>query len=72
VRGIENRLHWVQDVHFGQDDNGVTNDNAAVNMAFFNTLSLRKFRDNVLKKAIKYSQILFGRNVKEQYQKLKT
>ena len=67
--GIENKLHWVRDVNFKQDKNKIINDNAAVNMAFFNTIAINYLRENI-EDSIKYSQILFGQNIKEQYRKL--
>lgn len=69
--GIENRLHWVRDVILKQDSNRIKNDNAAVNMAFFNTLAINYLREN-LEDSILYSQILFGQSVKEQYRKMRT
>jgi len=62
--GIENRTHWVKDVNFKEDNNGIKNDNGAVNMALFNTISLNYLRQNI-DDSIKNAQIIFGQNVKE-------
>lgn len=69
--GIENRTHWVRDVGFNEDKNKIINDNAAVNMAFFNTLAINYLREN-FEDSIKYSQISFGQNMKESYRKART
>lgn len=74
IRGhwlIENQLHWVRDVNFGEDKNRIRHDNTAVNIAIFNTMAINYLRTN-FEKSVKYSQILFGQNVKEQYDKLRT
>lgn len=68
--GIENRIHWVRDVIFGQDGNELLNDNAATNMAFFNTIALNFLRKNY-NDSIKYAQILFGQNVKELFKQFR-
>lgn len=62
--GIENRLHWVKDVNYREDDNRIKHQNIAVNMAIFNAVSLNYLRQNV-NDSIKYAQIIFGQNFKE-------
>lgn len=62
--GIENRTHWVKDVNFKEDKNRIKNDNAAVNMATFNTISLNYLRENI-DDSIKNAQIIFCQNLKE-------
>jgi predicted transposase YbfD/YdcC len=42
--GIENQLHWVLDVHFGEDGNRARKDNAPENLA-----SLRRLALNILR-----------------------
>lgn len=69
--GIENRIHWVKDVNFNEDDNKIKNDNGAVNMAVFTTISLNYLRQNI-SDSIKEAQILFGQNVKELFFKIRT
>lgn len=69
--GIENKLHWVRDVNFKQDKNNIVNENAAVNMAIFNTMAINYLRENI-EDSIKYSQIIFGQNVKEKYNQIRT
>lgn len=69
--GIENRIHWVKDVHFKEDRNHIRNDNGAVNMAVFNTLSLNYLRQNI-DDSIKNAQIIFGQNVKELFLTIRT
>ena len=52
--GIENRLHWVLDVQFGEDDSRIRKDNAAENMAMVRHLSLNLLRqDTSAKEGIK-------------------
>lgn len=69
--GIENRIHWVKDVDFKEDGNQIKDDNGAVNMAIFTTISLNYLRQNI-NDSIKQSQILFGQNVKELFFKIRT
>jgi predicted transposase YbfD/YdcC len=69
--GIENRTHWVKDVNFKEDNNGIKNDNGAVNMAIFNTISLNYLRQNI-DDSIKNAQIIFGQNVKELFLIIRT
>ena len=69
--GIENRTHWVKDVNFKEDNNGIKNDNGAVNMAIFNTISLNYLRQNI-DDSIKNAQIIFGQNVKELFLTIRT
>ena len=69
--GIENRIHWVKDVNFKEDNNEIKDDNGAVNMAVFNTISLNYLRQNI-NDSIKKAQILFGQNVKELIFKIRT
>jgi hypothetical protein len=69
--GIENRTHWVKDVNFKEDNNGIKNDNAAVNMALFNAISLNYLRQNI-DDSIKTAQILFGQNVKKLFLTIRT
>ena len=69
--GIENRIHWVKDVNFKEDGNKIKDDNGAVNMAIFNTISLNYLRQNI-NDSIKKAQILFGQNVKELIFKIRT
>jgi predicted transposase YbfD/YdcC len=69
--GIENRTHWVKDVNFKEDNNGIKNDNGAVNMAFLNAISLNYLRQNI-DDSIKTAQILFGQNVKELFLTIRT
>lgn len=69
--GIENRTHWVKDVNFKEDNNSIKNDNGAVNMAIFNTISLNYLRQNI-DDSIKTAQILFGQNVKELFLTIRT
>lgn len=42
--GIENRLHWVLDVHFAEDRNRARKDNAPENLAILRRLSLNILR----------------------------
>lgn len=69
--GIENRTHWVKDVNFKEDNNRIKNDNGAVNMAIFNTISLNYLRQNI-DDSIKNAQIIFGQNVKELFLIIRT
>ena len=69
--GIENRIHWVKDVNFKEDGNKIRDDNGAVNMAIFITISLNYLRQNI-DDSIKKAQILFGQNVKELIFKIRT
>jgi predicted transposase YbfD/YdcC len=69
--GIENRTHWVKDVNFKEDNNKIKNDNGAVNMAIFNTISLNYLRQNI-DDSIKNAQIIFGQNVKELFLTIRT
>jgi len=69
--GIENRTHWVRDVSFKEDNNKIKNDNGAVNMALFNTISLNYLRQNI-DDSIKNAQIIFGQNVKELFLTIRT
>lgn len=62
--GIENRIHWVKDVNYQEDNNRIKHQNIAVNMAIFNAISLNYLRQNV-NDSIKYAQIIFGQNFKE-------
>jgi hypothetical protein len=58
-------------VNFKQDKNNIVNENAAVNMAIFNTMAINYLRENI-EDSIKYSQIIFGQNVKEKYNQIRT
>jgi predicted transposase YbfD/YdcC len=69
--GIENRTHWVKDVNFKEDNNGIKIDNGAVNMALFNAISLNYLRQNI-DDSIKNAQIIFGQNVKELFLTIRT
>jgi predicted transposase YbfD/YdcC len=69
--GIENRTHWVKDVNFKEDNNRIKNDNGAVNMALFTTISLNYLRQNI-DDSIKTAQIIFGQNVKELFLTIRT
>ncbi|MBV9245559.1 MAG: ISAs1 family transposase [Methylobacteriaceae bacterium] len=42
--GIENRLHWVLDVHFAEDSNRARKDNAPENLAILRRLALNILR----------------------------
>jgi predicted transposase YbfD/YdcC len=44
--GIENRLHWVLDVHFAEDGNRARKDNAPENLAILRRLALNILRAN--------------------------
>lgn len=69
--GIENRLHWVKDVILKEDNNRIIHQNGAVNMAIFNNIAINFLRQN-FDDSVKYSQILFGQNVKELFPKIRT
>lgn len=69
--GIENRTHWVKDVNFKEDNNGIKNDNGAVNMALLNAISLNYLRQNI-DDSIKTAQIKFGQNVKKLFLTIRT
>ncbi|MEA5261070.1 ISAs1 family transposase [Arcicella aquatica] len=69
--GIENRLHWVKDVNYQEDNNRIKHQNIAVNMAIFNAISLNYLRQNV-NDSIKYAQIIFGQNFKELCSNIRT
>jgi predicted transposase YbfD/YdcC len=69
--GIENRTHWVKDVNFKEDSNRIKDDNGAVNMALFTTISLNYLRQNI-DDSIKTAQIIFGQNVKELFLTIRT
>lgn len=69
--GIENRIHWVKDVIFKEDNNRIKHHQAAVNMAIFNHLAINFLRQH-FDDSIKYAQILFGQNVKELFNKFRT
>lgn len=68
--GIENRLHRVRDVDFVQDHNQISNQNAAVNIATFNTIAINFLRENIHPN-ISYAQILFGQNFKTNIDKFR-
>src|SRR6201996_9624375 len=44
--GIENRLHWVLDVHFAEDSNRARKDNAPENLAILRRLALNILRSH--------------------------
>jgi predicted transposase YbfD/YdcC len=69
--GIENRIHWVKDVNFKEDNNKIKDDNGAINMAVFTTISLNYLRQNI-SDSINEAQILFGQNVKELFFTIRT
>lgn len=69
--GIENRIHWVKDVNFKEDNNSIKKDNGAVNMSIFSTISLNYLRQNI-DDSIKNAQILFCQNVKELFKTIRT
>jgi predicted transposase YbfD/YdcC len=60
---IENRLHWVKDVIFEEDNNGIKQKNRAITIAIFNNIAI-----NILRKlefdSISYGSILFACNLK--------
>ena len=69
--GIENRTHWVKDVVLNEDKNGIRNANGAVNMATFNTLVINFLRQHV-HDSISTAQIIFGQNLKDQCQAIRS
>jgi len=44
--GIENRLHYVKDVVFREDDSPITNINAATNLSIITTIAINLLRNN--------------------------
>lgn len=69
--GIENRIHWVKDVNFKEDNNGIKDETSAVIMALFNTIALNFLRQNI-DDSIKNAQIKFGQNLKELFNSIRT
>jgi len=64
IRGhwaIENRLHWVKDVRHGEDSNGISEENAAMNMSTLGSIALNLHRINNRDK-IKKAQIFAAAN----------
>lgn len=51
--GIENRLHWVLDVHFGEDASRTRKDNAPENLAILRRLALNILRTHPDKASIR-------------------
>ncbi|SDK05519.1 hypothetical protein SAMN05216338_108311 [Bradyrhizobium sp. Rc2d] len=49
---IENRLHWVLDVHFAEDGNRACKDNAPDNLAILRRLALNVLRAHPDRKSI--------------------
>lgn len=74
IRGhwdIENKLHYEKDVVMLEDSNRISNDNAAINIAVFNTIAINYFRQCKFK-GIYNAQTLFGYNFKELYFNFRT
>ena len=48
--GIENRLHWVLDVSFGEDASTIRKDNAPQNLSLLKKIVLNLIRQNTTNK----------------------
>jgi Transposase DDE domain len=64
--GIENGLHWVKDVHLGEDQMSITHPRMATIVAFFNTIALNLIRSKGYK-PVKDTFVIFTNKVKELY-----
>lgn len=74
IRGhwaIENRLHWVKDVRHGEDDNGIGEENAAMNISTLSSIALNLHRINGRDK-IKNAQIFSAANCRKIICELRT
>lgn len=59
--GIENRLHWVLDVAFGEDDCGIWQDHAPENLATLRRMALNLLRqDTTTKRGLKAKAKIAG------------
>jgi len=46
---VENQLHWIKDVNFGEDDMTLKHKNATANLAYFNNAAINILKCNDLK-----------------------
>jgi len=56
--GVENSLHWVLDVTFGEDDCRIRNGNAAENFSVLRRIALNLFKREQSKRSIKRKRLL--------------
>ena len=74
IRGhwhVENRLHYVRDVVMNEDNSGIRNANAAVNMSVFRNIAINIFRGNG-SDSVKAASIFFAANIRKLYNLLRT
>lgn len=60
--GVENSLHWVLDVTFGEDDCRIRKGNAAENFSVLRRISLNLFKREPSKRSIKRKSLLASLN----------
>ena len=68
--GIENEIHFVKDTHFKEDDNGITNHQAAANLSIFQDIAINIYRCKGFK-SLKTATIFFANKVNELFGFLK-
>jgi predicted transposase YbfD/YdcC len=69
--GIENRLHWVKDVIYKEDKNGINTGNGAIVASVCSTIAINIHRINK-HDSIKEGQVIFRANVKELFNIIRT
>ena len=62
--GIENKIHFVKDTHFNEDDNGITHNHAAAILSIFQDIAINFYRCKGYK-SIKTATIHFANKIKE-------
>jgi len=68
--GIENKIHYVKDTHFKEDDNGIRHNHAAAILSIFQDIAINIYRCKGFK-SMKTATIYFANKVKELFTFLK-
>lgn len=69
--GIENRIHYVKDTHFNEDDNGIRHNYAAANLSIFQDIAINIYRSKGFN-SLKTATIFFANKVNELFEFLNT
>jgi len=68
--GIENKIHYVKDTHFNEDNNGIRHNHAAAILSIFQDIAINIYRCKGFN-SMKTATIYFANKVKELFSFLK-